>query len=63
MIQNKYINEIQTLCNMLNIEEYLKKPQIYEKHRELIKTLNTFLIQNKQKLNTSISKNERAYQI
>lgn len=48
---------------MLKIEEYLKKPQIYEKHRELLKTLNTFLIQKKQKLNTPISKNERAYQI
>lgn len=48
---------------MLNIEEYLKKPQIYEKHRELLKTLNTFLIQNKEKLKTPISKNERAYQI
>lgn len=48
---------------MLNIEEYLKKPHIYEKHRNLLLPLNTFLIENKEKLQTSISKNERAYQI
>lgn len=48
---------------MLNIEEYLKKPKIYEKHRELLKTLNIFLIKNKDKLKIPISKNERAYQI
>lgn len=58
-----YTSEIQTLCNMLNIEEYLKKPKTYEKHRELLLRLNTFLIQNKEELSTPVSKNERAYQI
>lgn len=61
--QNVYTSEIQTLCNVLNIEEYLKRPKVYEKHRELLLTLNTFLIQNKERLKIPISKNERAYQI
>lgn len=58
-----YTNEIQTLCNMLNIEEYLKRPNIYEKHRDLLLILNKFLIQNKELLKVQMSKNERAYQI
>ncbi len=48
---------------MLNIEEYLKKQQIYEKHREILLVLNNFLKQHKEKLKIQISKNERAYQI
>ena len=61
--EENYKQEIQTLCNLLNIEEYLKKPHIYEKHRAILLPLNTFLIKNKEKLQTAISKNERAYQI
>lgn len=48
---------------MLNIEGYLKRPSVYQKHRELLLVLNDFLIQNKEKLKIPISKNERAYQI
>lgn len=58
-----YKNEIKTLCDMLNIEEYLKKPSLYEKHRDIILPLNTFLSKNKEALKIAISKNERAYQI
>ena len=62
-IKINYDNEIRNLCGFLNIEEYLKRPSIYEKHRELLIPLNTFLIKNKAELNIPISKNERAYQI
>ncbi len=58
-----YKNEIKTLCDKLNIEEYLKKPILYEKHRDIVLPLNTFLSKNKEELRTAISKNERAYQI
>lgn len=58
-----YTSEIQTLCNILNIEEYLKRQKIYIKHRELLLILNNFLTQHKEKLDIPISKNERAYQI
>lgn len=61
--EKDYSGEIRTLCNLLNIEGYLKRPHIYEKHRELLLTLNTFLTKDREKLRTSISKNERAYQI
>lgn len=61
--ENSYTSEIQTLCNILNIEGYLKKPQTYQRHRKLLLILNDFLINNREKLNISISKNERAYQI
>lgn len=58
-----YDDEIRTLCDWLNIEGYLKKPNIYEKHRALLLPLNTFLVTNRKALDTPISKNERAYQI
>ena len=48
---------------MLNIEGYLKKPHVYEKHRDLLLLLNRFLIQKGETLNIRMSKNERAYQI
>lgn len=58
-----YENEIRILCDLFNIEEYLKRPNIYERHRNLLLPLNSFFINNKDELNTPISKNERAYQI
>lgn len=61
--QTNYDREIRTLCDLINIEEYLNKPSIYEKHRELLLPLNTFLIKNRKDLDIPISKNERAYQI
>lgn len=61
--ETNYDREIRTLCDLINIEEYLNKPSIYEKHRELLLPLNTFLIKNRKDLDIPISKNERAYQI
>lgn len=61
--ETDYTNEIRILCNMLNIEEYLKHPKVYQKHRELLLPLNKFLTQHSDMLNETISKNERAYQI
>lgn len=58
-----YKEEIQTLSNLFQIEEYLKKPQLYEKHREFLLPLDLFLKNHKEELEFSISKNERAYQI
>lgn len=55
--------EIQTLCPLLSIEKYLKNIKTYEKHREIILPLNSFLIKNMKELENPISKNERAYQI
>ncbi len=59
----KHETEIRTLCNWLKIEKYIAHPHIYEKHRELILPLNTFLTKNSKELEIQISKNERAYQI
>lgn len=61
--ETNYDKEIRNLCDLINIEEYLNKPSIYEKHRELLIPLNTFLVKNRKELDIPISKNERAYQI
>ena len=58
-----YDSEIRTLCDLINIEKYLNKPKIYERHRDLLIPLNTFLVKNKKELEIPVSKNERAYQI
>jgi len=58
-----YAAEIRTLCDLINIEEYLNKQNIYEKHRKLLIPLNAFLVKHRKELDIPISKNERAYQI
>ena len=62
-VKLKLKDEIQTLCPLLSIDKYLRNIKIYEKHREIILPLNSFLIQQVEELENQISKNERAYQI
>ena len=47
----------------LKIEKYLNNKETYRIHRKELKQLDYFLKNKKEKLNTKISKNERAYQI
>ncbi|MCI8396900.1 MAG: hypothetical protein HFJ52_04445 [Clostridia bacterium] len=55
--------EIKCLSPELSIEKYLNNKEIYKKQRKEIQKLDQFLKNQKEKLKTKISKNERAYQI
>lgn len=55
--------EIKHLSPELKIEKYLNNKETYKKQRNEIKQLDQYLKNEKEKLKTKISKNERAYQI
>lgn len=59
----KIENEIKHLSPEFNIEKYLKNQKLYLEHREIIEPLDEFFKNNQSKLQTKLSKNERAYQI
>ena len=61
--EEETIKEIKHLSPELKIEKYLNHKETYKKQRKEIKKLDEFLKSKKEKLQTKISKNERAYQI
>lgn len=60
---SEYISELNKLYFILSPSFYKKNIDLYKKHREYIKILNNYLINNNKKLDTQISVNERSYEI
>ncbi|MGB7604534.1 MAG: Wadjet anti-phage system protein JetD domain-containing protein [Lutisporaceae bacterium] len=57
------IFDIRLLHPILNIEGYLLQPAKYMSHKKWIEPLNTFLITKNEYLDTTVSINERSFQI
>lgn len=57
------IPEIRLLSDKLNIEGYLADPEKYKKHKPWLLPLDDFLKHNSKSLETSLSINERSFQI
>ena len=57
------LEQIKQLSPELNISDYLKKPDLYLKHRDILLPLNRYLKKNKEELDLPMSKNERAFSI
>lgn len=60
---SELIKELNTLYFSLSPSFYKKNLNLYEKHRDYIKILNSYLINNSSYLNNKISVNERSYEI
>ena len=57
------IKEIKTLNAFFSINYYLNKPKEYQKAREYIQKLNTYITYNMDRLNIPMSINERSFEI
>lgn len=57
------MEEIKQLSTELNISGYLKKPELYRKHRDILLPLNHYLKKKKEELDLPMSKNERAFSV
>lgn len=59
----EYLESIRRLNPRLNISEYIKRPELYKKHRELVEGISHYLWHHAELLKEPMSRKERSFSI